>query len=616
ILPGPQRAESTQTHRRSVHDLDPYAAFVQESVFRSEDVADGTVSLERLEYKGQTVEMGASWGATSGIGLESDSTAIGAQPDWLKAAASQPGPAPAPAEEVKEEIPDFLRQAGWGESTGAFKEGPSAPEPESEAVQADLPAWVKAMQPSNEPPSQLAPSQPAAASAEETPDWLRSLGGNQPMTPEPSAETPDWLKGFGETPHAEPATPPVESQSNTDWLRNLGGEQSAAEQPAPADVPDWLKGLGEEPAQPSQPAAAEAPPQTFAEETPAAKPAGDLGGLGTSPKEQDDAMAWLEGLAAKHGAKSEELVTDPNARTDVAPEWVDKAKEIGEQPVASAPAPRSAPEAAESEDETGIWLRNLKEGQADFMEEPAQPEKKEEPILGAQETPNWLSDLGPAPAQPAEGQDVPDWLRGTSAQPSQPSFESSEEISASPTSAADLPDWLAGLDKEDAEKKPAISSEGLPSWLQNESEPESTEPTRAADWRPVEERAAMEEPSGQEEFAFEEPAPPMKAGPKPEKKTPLPARPKPASASKVGEVSLAGAQSELARGNIAAALEIYSRLIRKGKTLEEIIRDLREALYRYPVEVPIWQALGDAYMRANRLQEALDAYTKAEELLR
>ena len=45
-------------------------------------------------------------------------------------------------------------------------------------------------------------------------------------------------------------------------------------------------------------------------------------------------------------------------------------------------------------------------------------------------------------------------------------------------------------------------------------------------------------------------------------------------------------------------------------------RDLRDALYRYPVEVPIWQALGDAYMRANRLQDALDAYTKAEELLR
>ena len=34
----------------------------------------------------------------------------------------------------------------------------------------------------------------------------------------------------------------------------------------------------------------------------------------------------------------------------------------------------------------------------------------------------------------------------------------------------------------------------------------------------------------------------------------------------------------------------------------------------YPVEVGIWQTLGDAYMRANRLKEALEAYNKAEEL--
>jgi cytochrome c-type biogenesis protein CcmH/NrfG len=63
-------------------------------------------------------------------------------------------------------------------------------------------------------------------------------------------------------------------------------------------------------------------------------------------------------------------------------------------------------------------------------------------------------------------------------------------------------------------------------------------------------------------------------------------------------------------------MEHYGKLIKRGKMLEEIIFDLREAQYRYPVEVSIMQTLGDAYMRANRLQEALDSYTKAEELLR
>jgi tetratricopeptide (TPR) repeat protein len=111
------------------------------------------------------------------------------------------------------------------------------------------------------------------------------------------------------------------------------------------------------------------------------------------------------------------------------------------------------------------------------------------------------------------------------------------------------------------------------------------------------------------------------AGPQPvhelQTAEPLPARIGPVpTVAKVGVPSLGTAQAELGRGNIAAALDMYGKLIRKGRSLEEIIRDLRDALYRYPVEVPIWQALGDAYMRANRLQEALDAYTKAEELLR
>ncbi|HZM25104.1 MAG TPA: BTAD domain-containing putative transcriptional regulator, partial [Anaerolineales bacterium] len=79
---------------------------------------------------------------------------------------------------------------------------------------------------------------------------------------------------------------------------------------------------------------------------------------------------------------------------------------------------------------------------------------------------------------------------------------------------------------------------------------------------------------------------------------------------------LGSARSELSRSNIPGALDTYSKLIKKGRFLDEVIHDLRDALYRYPVEVSIWQSLGDAYMRANRLQDALDSYTKAEELLR
>ncbi len=75
-------------------------------------------------------------------------------------------------------------------------------------------------------------------------------------------------------------------------------------------------------------------------------------------------MAWLESLAAKHGAKAEELVTDPNARTDIAPDWVDKAKIISE-PSAAAPAPAIEESPLASDDQTGMWLRHLEDSEAE-----------------------------------------------------------------------------------------------------------------------------------------------------------------------------------------------------------------------------------------------------------
>jgi tetratricopeptide (TPR) repeat protein len=79
---------------------------------------------------------------------------------------------------------------------------------------------------------------------------------------------------------------------------------------------------------------------------------------------------------------------------------------------------------------------------------------------------------------------------------------------------------------------------------------------------------------------------------------------------------LSSAQTVLGKSSLDEAMNQYTTLIRKGRLLPEVIHDLREAIDRFPMDVNVWQTLGDAYMRANRLQDALDAYTKAEELLR
>ena len=75
------------------------------------------------------------------------------------------------------------------------------------------------------------------------------------------------------------------------------------------------------------------------------------------------------------------------------------------------------------------------------------------------------------------------------------------------------------------------------------------------------------------------------------------------------------ANSSVMEGNLDDAVEVYCMLIKTGTNLDDTIQSLRSAVYRHPAEVSIWQTLGDGYARNNRLQEALDAYTKAEELL-
>ncbi len=77
---------------------------------------------------------------------------------------------PATPAEPAEDIPDFLRAAGWGESTGSFDESKpifanaerEAASPAEPIEQGDLPDWVKAMA-----PQQSAPTPPAAEQPEE-----------------------------------------------------------------------------------------------------------------------------------------------------------------------------------------------------------------------------------------------------------------------------------------------------------------------------------------------------------------------------------------------------------------------------------------------------------------
>jgi len=717
LLPATAEAtESTQVYRMRIGELDPYANFVKGSIFQTADVSDASISLERLEYTGEETD---SWDVTLGIGLEGTSApALAAStshdtPAWLSGPGSETpldsSMSSGSSAPEKDEIPDFLRAAGWGESsepehpTSIFDDEPAAAD---DLVPADLPDWLK----------------------EQTPEAATSSSEDAEPTPE-AIETPDWLSGLGETEQpaaGEPADVP-------DWLSGLGGAEQPAESPetaqneliVPADIPDWLKDA--DPGEASPPAVESAgtsaeeqddaiawleslaakhgakpeelvtdpdkrsdiPPDWVAQAQSAgeaqSQSASKVENLGASAEEQDDAIAWLESLAAKHGAKPEELVTDPGKRSDTPPDWVAQAQSVGEaqaQSPADEPAETEWVEGAQNvgeqffsefeqasvpaTDETGMWLRNLEEKtgeaeSADVQQEPASGEA----IMQDQNLSEWLSSLDEEPglqldpellrasqrppfqnqtetepeAEPAKP-DLPAWLSETEetqvleeADEWKPAASAPTEEPVPVTLTADLPDWLQGMDEaKPAEEPPTVAGEeDTPPWLhreQWESEAEDAQPTPTApsDWHPVVEEAELVAPPSKqttrpkgESFAGTPPPP------KPGGTTSTPAPPKkkagapPRRAKGEGQShtnALNQAKAELDRGDIPTALDHFGKLIKKGKYLEEIITALSESRYRYPVEVGIWQTLGDAYMRANRLKEALDAYNKAEELIR
>ena len=396
------------------------------------------------------------------------------------------------------------------------------------------------------------------------------------------------------------------------WLENLAAKQGATEglltkpEERLEQEPEWVR----------QAKATGVQPPAKAEE---------LEELGKSEQERDDSFAWLENLAAKQGA-TEGLLTKPEERLEQEPEWIKQVKEQAEQePVLPVQREESIPT---------DWLGGLEE------------EAPQEPVPAMEDdTASWLKSLDEPEESPitfsSEVEDMPAWMRSVEEEKTPETESVVPVMEAAEPSSSDLPEWLSDLEREES-KTPAVPvSDDLPAWMRDETgeavaEPTKIEPTRPTDWAPVEakkvEAEAKPEPKPVVEpkpsFApvQEKPAPkPKKPAPKKEEIKPAaPPEPyrEPVTRRGTGMLSmpvdpvLGSARVELSRSNIPGALETYEKLIKKGRFLEEVIFDLREALYRYPVEVSIWQTLGDAYMRANQLQDALDAYTKAEELLR
>jgi tetratricopeptide (TPR) repeat protein len=465
------------------------------------------------------------------------------------------------------------------------------------------------------------PVNPLITSTITSAESFQPNGGVKPLNIDDDAFS--WLEGLAAKQGANPdellTNPGERSEELPDWLRQTE-EKPAAEPILPAGQPTKTNGN-------ISPVTGEKPLSVPQSET-APQPA-DQTGIGA-----DDTMVWLDQMAVEKGTKPENISAAPVANTGITPEQIQKVQENATSaPEEMKPAtPRQGP----SEEDITITTWLSKQDVKEALEKNAGLKRTEtEPTTSESELPDWLKNLekSDAPVEaPKTENDLPEWLRY-----SNPS-EAPEPVP--PTPAVD-----------------STQETDLPAWLdENVSGPKQAVPTLPEEWLPAETEAAdikdvlrRDEPTSVAEMAprvdstdtpVSAPAPTFEAKTEanalpggeamPQDESSPVSVPPPSrmpTLKQTGMLShipvqdkdselLSSAQDVLDQNSLDEAMKKYSKLVKKGRLLDEVIHDLREAIYRYPVDVIIWQTLGDAYMRTNRLQDALDAYTKAEELLR
>jgi hypothetical protein len=238
--------------------------------------------------------------------------------------------------------------------------------------------------------------------------------------------------------------------------------------------------------------------------------------------------------------------------------------------------------------------------------------------------------------KPEPEPELPDWLRAPAEEPSE-ATPPPPTLPPSPRSTAQGEDaalaWLEalavrqGAKEEEMVSNRSVSADEMPEWLRDSSsadvgvpaEPQPgaqamAGPTETAlpDWlKAMSEEAQTPPASGKSETAI----PPLPSGkgetptrPAAKPRRLRPSKSKPAEAPKA---ALAAAREHLETSDFGKATEAYGAVIKSGLMLEDVIADLEAANENHPNTPEFLRTLGDAYMRDNQLQRALDIYKQA-----
>lgn len=405
------------------------------------------------------------------------------------------------------------------------------------------------------------------------PDYIEEEDEDMPI----EASIPDWLieqvgpppeMGGEPKPAEEPAlnlddvldtTPEAEVADLPDWL----AEEAPLEDAAEPEIPDWLQ----EPAAEQEEAvgsifAAEEPSQS---EPISATP--EFSAVATSELDIDTTDPWVEAFEIERREGLQDVANVPDWYKAKLAQLEDGAPQ---QPAATLQQAELAPETelpVGEPEPLPDWL-----GQAMPM-----PLEEETPVAADTE------ELAPA--------ELPDWLQ-----------TEEEPVATTVESDADLPDWLK------TEEEPVVAD--LPEWLQTSGiEKIDTVP----DW-------LLETVGDEDQPAVSEPAPAPTPAPAPAPQ-PVPSRPAVSPAPVVvrdidADQALQNAKEKAGSGDIDQALVEYEMVVRANAHLETVFSDLNDMIRGDQKSNPaVYRVLGDSLMRQGRLQEALDTYRKALNLL-
>jgi tetratricopeptide (TPR) repeat protein len=653
--------EEGQTYLRRAEVLDPQNAMAQALFGNASPLPAQDVRIAPLEYKPVAAEERPAWMAgveaasiegpplTEGEAKLVDiAAALEAQieiPSWLEEIdVAESGEAP--------QVPDFM--ALEEEESVEAEEVAFAPEEEVPewlaGVGEDIEAAVGARDVGLEPIAGFAIEEEDMVN-DQVPDWLAGLsaepvGGEEESPGE--GQVPDFLAEMGGGAFAEEVVSPEEEVP--DWLAGLR-EQAVEDtqelppaEPVRAEIPDWMQELA--PSGIEEPAPAEAAEAIPSEAEEVAPPWLEGEGMPSG----EEALAWLEQLTA---GKEEELQAQVEAEIEARTAEIMGRPKV-EEPVVEEPAPVEAPpepvraeipdwmqelapaEAAPSEAEGPVpsadkmseaegafgWMA-FGELEAEVTKEFA-PGEAEEPAVSAE---GMFEAEEPVPS--ADKMSEVEGAFGWTAFGEPEVFAPSEIGEAAPAmeEAAPVPPVeeppLAVVEEVMAEAVAAPMVEELVPSAVEEIVVPSAEEIEAPPKAPLEEARAPVAPPSEVARPEVRAAPPRAAAPlqpRPPRPSVEPADPFAAEKAYLKEnprdydarLNLARAQWQA--GKRGEALEAYSRLVRAGKLLDIVTTELEEYLEQWP-DVSTQRVLGDAYMKSNQLDRALNLYREALENL-